>query len=327
MLASLAAPAVPAACSGLPSQAPRNVAPRGLRSSALLEGVGGAGCIVALAVAATHGGLRIQRRRSLGLQAVGSESRRTFGIGLLAGVTLVGLTTSRSVQGAVQPVFAEGATTEDEIVKVVDGDTVLLAKGGRCRFIGVNTPETVSPKQQIEGAPPDCFGPEASKLTKSLLPPGTKVRVEFDVGPTDKYGRTLAYVYRLPDGLFINEELVRQGAARRFKVPPNVRYDTKFKELETEAATSGKGLWKACPAKSAKAGQVATSRPAVDADAELANPGNSKNCKDFATFADAKQWFDAYYPLYGDVAKLDGDGDGIPCEGLLKKERALAKAK
>ena len=46
------------------------------------------------------------------------------------------------------------------------------------------------------------------------------------------------------------------------------------------------------------------------------NPGNTKNCSDFATYAEAKVWFDTYYPYYGDVAGLDGDGDGEPCESL-----------
>lgn len=46
------------------------------------------------------------------------------------------------------------------------------------------------------------------------------------------------------------------------------------------------------------------------------NPGNTRNCPDFATYAEAKQWFDTYFPYYGDVAKLDADDDGIPCETL-----------
>ena len=51
----------------------------------------------------------------------------------------------------------------------------------------------------------------------------------------------------------------------------------------------------------------------------LLNPGDSKNCKDFASYGEAKAWFDKYYPMYGDVAKLDGNGDGRPCESLLPK--------
>ena len=51
----------------------------------------------------------------------------------------------------------------------------------------------------------------------------------------------------------------------------------------------------------------------------LGDPGDSKNCKDFASYGEAKAWFDKYYPTYGDVAKLDGNGDGRPCESLLPK--------
>ena len=53
---------------------------------------------------------------------------------------------------------------------------------------------------------------------------------------------------------------------------------------------------------------------------ELTNPGDVKNCADFGTYREAKAYYDLYFPRFGDVAKLDGDGDGKPCEGLLKKE-------
>jgi len=48
----------------------------------------------------------------------------------------------------------------------------------------------------------------------------------------------------------------------------------------------------------------------------LANPGNTKNCSDFSSYSEAKDWFDWYFPLYGDVAELDNDNDGEPCESL-----------
>jgi transposase InsO family protein len=35
-----------------------------------------------------------------------------------------------------------------------------------------------------------------------------------------------------------------------------------------------------------------------------------------STYAEAKAWFDTYYPYYGDVARLDADGDLEPCESL-----------
>lgn len=73
---------------------------------------------------------------------------------------------------------------------------------------------------------------------------------------------------------------------------------------------------KAAPRPAARAGDADSRR----ADATgLPNPGDSKNCKDFASYGEAKAWFDKYYPMYGDVAKLDGNGDGRPCESLLPK--------
>ena len=54
----------------------------------------------------------------------------------------------------------------------------------------------------------------------------------------------------------------------------------------------------------------------TDPESVPPNPGNSKNCSDFSTQAEAQEWFDTYLPHYGDVARLDGDGDGEACESL-----------
>ena len=46
------------------------------------------------------------------------------------------------------------------------------------------------------------------------------------------------------------------------------------------------------------------------------NPGNTRSCGDFATRVEAQEWSDTYFPHYGDVARLDSDGDGQVCESL-----------
>lgn len=106
-----------------------------------------------------------------------------------------------------------GAVVMDRVDRVVDGDTLVLDNLGRVRLIGMNTPEVVAPAQR-QGAPPQCYGPEASAATKALLPQGSLVRLETDQAPRDKYGRALAYVFREPDDTFINGRLVEQGFAR-----------------------------------------------------------------------------------------------------------------
>jgi hypothetical protein len=55
---------------------------------------------------------------------------------------------------------------------------------------------------------------------------------------------------------------------------------------------------------------------ACEAEPSPANPGDARNCGDFATQAEAQAWFDTYYPLYGDVAHLDYDNDRVACETL-----------
>ncbi|TFD50573.1 DUF1524 domain-containing protein [Cryobacterium frigoriphilum] len=47
-----------------------------------------------------------------------------------------------------------------------------------------------------------------------------------------------------------------------------------------------------------------------------ANPQDSRNCTDFASWREAQDWFEFYFPHYGDVARLDSNGDGIACESL-----------
>ena len=66
--------------------------------------------------------------------------------------------------------------------------------------------------------------------------------LRYDVQQRDRYGRILAYVY-LPDGTFVNAELVRRGFAQVMTIPPNVRHADLFVRLEREARTSRVGLW------------------------------------------------------------------------------------
>ncbi len=130
-----------------------------------------------------------------------------------------------------------------KVLRVVDGDTILVraASGGRAervRYIGVDTPETVK-----EGTPVQCFGHEASDYNRRLVE-GETVRLVPDVEPTDKYGRSLAFVY--VGERFVNAELLRGGYARTIEIPPNTSKADYFADLERVAIRTRKGLWKAC---------------------------------------------------------------------------------
>src|SRR5688572_12864346 len=62
------------------------------------------------------------------------------------------------------------------VARVVDGDTIVVDDDRRVRLTGIDTPETVDPRQPVQ-----CFGEAASRETKRLLPAGTRVVLVADV--------------------------------------------------------------------------------------------------------------------------------------------------
>ena len=76
-------------------------------------------------------------------------------------------TTASTVSTPAPATYEANAT----LVRVVDGDTIQVEVDGQrenVRLIGIDTPETKRPNTPVE-----CFGPEASAFTPSLLPEGT----------------------------------------------------------------------------------------------------------------------------------------------------------
>src|SRR3954454_19494377 len=173
--------------------------------------------------------------------------------------SIIGTVTRRALSSAVVAVLAAAVlaiaagggrssgtkdTQDARVVRVVDGDTIVarLASGAteRVRLIGIDTPESVKPGTSVQ-----CFALKASAYTKHLLT-GRAVRLVEDAEARDRYGRLLAYVYRKPDGLFVNAELVRRGYAQTLTIPPNVRFAERFLALARQARDAGTGLWAAC---------------------------------------------------------------------------------
>ncbi len=53
------------------------------------------------------------------------------------------------------------------------------------------------------------------------------------------------------------------------------------------------------------------------------DPGDAVNCADFPDHQTAQEWFNTYWPYYGDVALIDTNNNGVACESLLtESERA-----
>lgn len=141
-----------------------------------------------------------------------------------------------------------------DVVRVVDGDTVVILLNGqeeKVRLIGVDTPESKNNEKARRDSSKTGesvseivkLGKEAAQYTKSILPKGTKVTVETDVQPRDRYGRLLAYLY-LENGEMVNSLIIQNGYAQVMTIPPNVKYEDLFRKLMKEARENNRGLWK-----------------------------------------------------------------------------------
>ncbi len=242
---------------------------------------------------------------------------------IVAAATATATSTARPTP---EPTFGPiGQTTEATVVRVTDGDTIVVAYGGteyKVRYIGMDSPETVDPNRAVQ-----WMGPQATTANAALVE-GKTVFLEKDVSEVDQYDRLLRYVW-LTDGTawtLVNLELVRQGVAFAKSYPPDVRYDALYSAVESDTKVLALGLWGPTPAPPTPAPPTPAPTPVpaivpfVEPDPEPAadchpsyDPcvpdGPDLDCPDIRGMGLAP--VDVIGP---DEYRLDGDHDGVGCE-------------
>lgn len=134
---------------------------------------------------------------------------------------------------------------------VIDGDTLILENEERVRMIGIDAPEIHDDQHRnaahaarygLNARLVDEFAFKAKEFSnREIL--GKKVRLEYDWERRDKFGRTLAYVFRQSDDLFLNAEVVRQGYGFAYVRFP-FKYEEKFRSYQDQARRNRAGLWR-----------------------------------------------------------------------------------
>jgi micrococcal nuclease len=124
------------------------------------------------------------------------------------------------------------------VAYVGDGDTLGLEDGRTIRLVQIDAPEAAD----------ECFGREATGELERLAPPGAAVALEADpaLDDVDVYDRLLRYVS--VDGVNVNVELVRVGAASPyFFRGDRGRYAPELLRAAADARAGARGFWGACP--------------------------------------------------------------------------------
>ena len=130
-------------------------------------------------------------------------------------------------------------TTPGKVMKVSDGDTVVIQPEGgglfyKCRLYGIDAPEI--PHENKPGQP---YGEESTKELKRLIL-GQDVSIE--IRDRDKYGREVCVIRK--DGSDVNLQMIKKGMAWAYVKYLKTPYASEYIDAEKEARGKGLGLWK-----------------------------------------------------------------------------------
>jgi len=120
-----------------------------------------------------------------------------------------------------------------------------VVSGQALEVVGITEqPSLISQVRLLSIDAPDLqqrpWGDEAKERLEALI--GEQpVILEFDLEAKDKFGRTLAYVWK--DGVLLNEQLVKDGYALFVARSPNHKYDLRLERAQQWARLIGQGIW------------------------------------------------------------------------------------
>ena len=127
-----------------------------------------------------------------------------------------------------------------QVVRVLDGDTLLVRVDGTnylYQLLASDTPEYI-PSDRT----PAPFSREARQFIEQKLL-GEIVYIQYDpIANRDKKKRRVVYLFRAPDMLFVNLELIRQGYAK-YNPRGSTLYHDSFEYYSDRAQHLERGIW------------------------------------------------------------------------------------
>jgi len=136
------------------------------------------------------------------------------------------------------------------VVRVLDGDALVLDTGQSVRLAGIEAP--ARPYKERAGEP---FQEESRRMLEDMTL-GREVQLFYAGLTRDRYDRALAQVRTadaLGPDLWLNAELLKRGGARVRVYPDTAGGSETFPALEAEARAAERGLWALKPYRVAEA--------------------------------------------------------------------------
>jgi len=157
---------------------------------------------------------------------------------------------------------------------------------------------------RVTGAIPGWTSSTVASAPTAKVAAGTLTAATPTISGTDVVGSTLvANRGGWTAGTSFTYQWYRNGAAIRGATGASYRLVSADAPYPITVRVTG-----------AKSGYVSVAK--TSAPTRRVSPGDSVNCSNFSTWAQAQAWYKKYYPYFGDVAKLDADHDGSACDAL-----------
>lgn len=141
---------------------------------------------------------------------------------------------------AKDPLEELAAGEHGRVVRVLDGDALVLDTGQSVRLVGIEAP--AAPYRDREG---DAGYEEAKRILEDMVL-GREVELRYGGLTRDRYDRALAHVVTtdaLGPRLWLNAEMVKKGAARVRVYPDTAAANAPLIALEVAAREDRRGLW------------------------------------------------------------------------------------
>lgn len=150
------------------------------------------------------------------------------------------LTLSACGRAPSDPLEDLPAGERGRVVRVIDGDALVLSTGQSVRLIGIEAP--AGPYRERAGDP----GFEEAKRALEDMALGREVELRYGGLTRDRYDRALAHVVTtdaLGPAFWLNAEMVRRGFARVRVYPDTAAANDLLLPMEASARESKAGLW------------------------------------------------------------------------------------
>lgn len=210
--------------------------------------------------------------------------------------------------GCGWPAAAVAETYFDaKVIAILDGDTIDVLvdrQPRRIRLSGIDAPERGQPW--------------SSRAKQALAARVHGKDVRINAVTTDRYGRTVGEVYA--DGVCVGCELVREGHVWVYRAYTD---DPVLLELEADARQHRRGLWSLPESERIPPWDWRRIRrgepPGPDPSRESGKPaadftcGTKHYCREMTSCKEA-----IFHLEECGLTRIDGDGDGVPCETLCR---------